>query len=176
MAWLYASSRQPPASATMSVTEVHAAGFATADMGATPPGLRERASGTLGSVKSTVGEKAHGAADAVKSGAHRASDGFSHLLETNPLAVGAIGIAVGALLGSLLPTTRKEHELLGETSDRVIGRAKELARQGMGHASSALQDVTRVPQEGSAATDSTQSPGLAAGSGGFEAQGSQRAH
>jgi Protein of unknown function (DUF3618) len=56
--------------------------------------------------------------------ARRASSGFSHLLEERPLVVGLIGVAVGALLGSVLPATRREDEWLGETRDDLARRAR----------------------------------------------------
>jgi ElaB/YqjD/DUF883 family membrane-anchored ribosome-binding protein len=47
--------------------------------------------------------------------------------------VGAVigGLAVGALLGFLLPSTRREEELLGSTGRRITGAAREAAQRGL---------------------------------------------
>lgn len=88
------------------------------------------ASESMGHLKDRAGDMTHEAMDSARERARQVNDGFQHMLEDNPLAVGAIGIAVGALLGAMLPTTRKEDELLGETSDRFTDKAKSMARQG----------------------------------------------
>ena len=46
-------------------------------------------------------------------------------MEEYPLAVGIGFAALGALIGVLLPRTRREDELLGEQSDRLIKATKE---------------------------------------------------
>lgn len=47
--------------------------------------------------------------------------------------VGAVigGLAVGALLGFLLPSTKREEELLGSTGRRITGAAREAAQRGL---------------------------------------------
>jgi hypothetical protein len=55
----------------------------------------------------------------------RARGGLVHLLEERPLLVGAIGFAIGAALGAVLPTTRREDEWLGDTRDSLKHRAHE---------------------------------------------------
>jgi Protein of unknown function (DUF3618) len=54
----------------------------------------------------------------------RAGSNVGHLIEERPLVVGLAGLAVGALLGALLPATRREDELLGETRDDLARRAR----------------------------------------------------
>jgi hypothetical protein len=41
----------------------------------------------------------------------------------------ALGVAIGAAVVAVLPSTRTENELLGETSDRVKEAAVDLAGQ-----------------------------------------------
>lgn len=60
----------------------------------------------------------------------RARDGFDYLRQEQPLALGAIGIAVGALLAITLPPTRREDELLGETRDRMATQLRQKAEEG----------------------------------------------
>lgn len=56
------------------------------------------------------------------------------VMAENPLIAGLAAIAAGAILGALIPETEKEHELMGETRDRLAGRAKEAARDGVSRA------------------------------------------
>ncbi len=56
--------------------------------------------------------------------------GATHMRDTatsNPLGLAIGGVAVGFLVGTLLPQTRVENERMGEASDRLIDAAKETA-------------------------------------------------
>ena len=57
--------------------------------------------------------------DRAKDAAHRAGD----TIDTNPLAILAGGLAVGALAGALLPRTAKEKELLAPVGRELHARA-----------------------------------------------------
>jgi ElaB/YqjD/DUF883 family membrane-anchored ribosome-binding protein len=50
-----------------------------------------------------------------------------HMLEDNPLAVGAAALAVGAVIGLLLPSTRRENEMVGPYRDQVVEKAQSVA-------------------------------------------------
>jgi hypothetical protein len=58
----------------------------------------------------------------------RARDGFSSLLEDQPLIVGALGIALGAAIGAALPSTEQEDRLLGGMRDQTVSKVKEITR------------------------------------------------
>ena len=90
--------------------------------------LRENASHKLSDTRERIGETAHHAADTVRHQADRARQGFSHMMEDNPLVIGAIAIGIGALLGAALPVTRKEDELMGETGDKLRNKAGEASQ------------------------------------------------
>lgn len=158
--WLYAGRNKQPDSGMSSRSSYGTTTTTSASMGASASldeqyGLHSQSGGMrekLGNAKSRVGESAHNAADSIRSRAHgaaesarhgatRANEGFQHLLNENPMAAGAIGIAVGALLGSLIPTTRKEDELMGQASDRVTDKAKEMARSGRDGLANAGREV-----------------------------------
>lgn len=78
---------------------------------------------------------------------YRAKDSFSQLLEEQPLVVGALGLAMGAALGAILPTTRRENELLGQTRDELLERATETAREQTEHVKQSAQRVMEVAKE-----------------------------
>lgn len=55
----------------------------------------------------------------------RAEQGFERELKANPIAFGAVAVAVGAAIGLLLPSTEAEDRLLGEKKDQLLDTAKE---------------------------------------------------
>jgi hypothetical protein len=67
----------------------------------------------------------------------RARQGFLYTLNEQPLVLGAIGLAVGAALGSALPSTTREDRLMGGTRDRLKHRAAEEGREQMHKAQAA---------------------------------------
>lgn len=50
---------------------------------------------------------------------------FQRLLDQNPLALGLAAIALGALIGALIPESRRERELLGPARDQLTGKAHD---------------------------------------------------
>lgn len=61
------------------------------------------------------------ASEAYGSAREKAAEGF----ENNPLAVLLGGIAIGAVIGALLPRTEREAKALGAVGDKVRGAANE---------------------------------------------------
>ncbi|MDH5821862.1 DUF3618 domain-containing protein [Luteimonas sp. RD2P54] len=156
--WLYANKDAPqrPPHTGPQHSGFAGAGLDGADWNADDdhPSMRERAreardgvSEKMGHAKDRASGAAHNAMDSARQRARQANDGFQHMLEDNPMAVGAMGIAVGALLGAMLPSTRKEDELLGKTSDRLTDDAKSLAKRGYDRAAEAGREVS-TPQHG----------------------------
>jgi hypothetical protein len=68
-------------------------------------------------------ETQHRTRDAVR----RLDNDISDLLRREPLVLGAVGLAIGAALGALLPETRFEKEHLGEQEDRLRKAGAEAA-------------------------------------------------
>lgn len=78
---------------------------------------------------------------------YRAKDSVSHVIDEQPLIVGALGIAIGAALGASLPSTRRENELLGETRDNLLNKVKETAlQQAEAVKQTAMQSAQRVAE------------------------------
>jgi ElaB/YqjD/DUF883 family membrane-anchored ribosome-binding protein len=102
--------------------------------------LAERASGTMTQAKEKLGSAKQQLTDTVQSARERASQlseasreqirrartSIDYMIEEQPLALGAIGLAVGAVLAAAAPRTRKEDELMGGVRDRLTDDAKEL--------------------------------------------------
>ena len=94
---------------------------------------KDAANRTAADVKETVGR----ATDSVRGGMNRtaeiaqtqarqARDTFNSLLDEQPLVLGAIGLAVGAIIGAALPSTEQEDRLVGELSDKTLNKGKEI--------------------------------------------------
>lgn len=105
-------------------------------------GLKDKAAhlkDSAGNAKQRASDAAHRASEGIRqrtdrikhstqAQARKVSDGFNYMLEEQPLALGALGIAIGALIGGSLPSTRQEDRLMGEASDRVTDKATHAAQ------------------------------------------------
>jgi hypothetical protein len=70
--------------------------------------------------------------------------GASHMRETaesNPLGLAAGGLAVGFLVGTVLPKTRVENEQVGQLSDRMIEAAKDTAGEAVERGKQVAQEA-----------------------------------
>jgi hypothetical protein len=111
-------------------------------------GLKDKASQmshsvseSLGSARARASDSKRQASERLRGGADRARGGFNHLLQEQPLALGAIGIALGALLAASVPPTRREDEALGEISDRMTDRLRHKAEEGYQKVSAKGEEV-----------------------------------
>ena len=73
----------------------------------------------------------------------RAKDRFSEVIDEQPFVLGAVGLAIGAVLGAVLPSTRRENEMMGNVRDDLLHRAKDTARE---QADTLKQSAQRVAQ------------------------------
>lgn len=105
---------------------------------------RERISGLAGRVSDRAGaaaERVQGAAHAAGAQAQRAREGFGQLFEEQPLLIGALGVALGALFGAALPASETEDRMFGQARDRALQRSKEVAAEGYAKAREFAADV-----------------------------------
>lgn len=64
-----------------------------------------------------------------KSQAIHARDSFTTMLNEQPLAVGALGVVIGAIVGAALPATQAEDRMLGNARDQALERAKRMGKE-----------------------------------------------
>ncbi|MYZ47956.1 DUF3618 domain-containing protein [Propylenella binzhouense] len=99
-------------------------------------GARSMAEGALSGGR-YAGEAAYGAYDWGSRNAAwiggRARRTFARMLDEEPLAIGALGLAVGAAIGAMLPPTEMEDEYFGETRDSWKRSAEDYAREQLDH-------------------------------------------
>jgi hypothetical protein len=117
--------------------------------------LKDKASQVKASAehaKRQAGDAAHRASESLRQGAEhvrdstrtqarKVSQGFNHMLDEQPLALGALGLALGALIGGSLPSTRAEDRVMGETSDRVTDKVKQTAERTYDKAADAGREI-----------------------------------
>ena len=115
-------------------------------------GVSDAASGAAGTAdhllhraRDTAGRAAESGSAGAGALATSARRGWSRMAEEQPLLMGALGLAIGAALGAVLPRTRTEDELMGRTSDELTERAGTMAQDGMERvAEVAGQQIGRV--------------------------------
>lgn len=55
----------------------------------------------------------------------QARDSYDYYIEENPLAVGAVAFAVGAVLGLSIPSTQYENQFAGQAREQLISKVKD---------------------------------------------------
>ena len=93
---------------------------------------------------SHLGSGVYGGASRVGSGVRRS---FSDVLENEPLVLGALGLAVGAAIGALLPRTQVEDRTFGDTSDHLRETAEEFGREKLEQGKAVAEEVYRTAKE-----------------------------
>lgn len=119
----------------------------------TATGVRDQASSLIHSagdatqrVSATLREKSNQLSYMARDKASRATESYNSLIKEQPLVLGALGIAIGALIGASLPRTQSEDQLLGETSDQVIGKIKEAGQEQLSKAQTVAKRVAETAQ------------------------------
>jgi len=125
-----------------------------------------RAGELAGQVQGQAGHLVHQAQDQVSHLAHQAQDQMGQLAQNargtarraeatigsafqeNPLAMGAVALALGTAVGLALPKTRMEDELLGEHRDGFLERAGEMAQEMVGKAQGVAEQLMTGEVEG----------------------------
>lgn len=79
--------------------------------------------------------------------AHRARHQYEHTLEENPLAIGAVALAIGAIVGLAIPTTDYENEWMGESKENLVQSVEGVARDAFSKAQQVAGEVTKTVRE-----------------------------
>jgi hypothetical protein len=72
---------------------------------------------------------------------------LSRMLEERPLVVTTVAVALGAVIASLIPESRKEHELMGEPKEKLTGKLKEQAQESFEKAKTVAKDTAEFAKE-----------------------------
>ena len=77
----------------------------------------------------------------------RARSNLTELLRAQPLALGAIGLAIGAGIAAALQSSEVESEYLGDASDAVKTKAADFAAEQATRATAVAEDVMQAVSE-----------------------------
>ena len=102
-------------------------------------GAKDAVAGSGSSMASTGGDMAHSATDTARRGAGIAKD--------NPLGLAVGAVAVGFLVGTLLPSTRIENEKLGPMADEVKDQARQIGGEAIEHGKDIAQETAQQAAE-----------------------------
>lgn len=103
----------------------------------------ESVSGAVTGAYSNAGDLAHRAYDRAGEYGTMAHEKYDEYLEENPLALGAIALAVGAAVGFAIPATRYEGQLMGEARDNLMLKAQDAAGTLVEKAKEAVSDSAK---------------------------------
>jgi ElaB/YqjD/DUF883 family membrane-anchored ribosome-binding protein len=99
-------------------------------------GIGSKAKEAASTVGGAVGTAAEGAQQVTGEVIDRAGETAQQVgwklesfMKANPLAVGAIAVGAGALVGSIVPETPKEREVLGDASRQVGSMVRDTVDQ-----------------------------------------------
>lgn len=76
--------------------------------------------------REAAGERGGEMAEALRERGMGARDSFNSLMQEQPLVVGALAVALGALLGAGMPISRREQESMGSVSEDIMHRGEEM--------------------------------------------------
>ncbi|MDY7560964.1 DUF3618 domain-containing protein [Pseudomonas sp. 10B1] len=103
--------------------------------------LTDSVTDKMSSAGHQVNMGSHDATHALHQQSENIKSGFNYLLNEQPLALAAIGIALGALAGAALPITDKENQMMGHASDSLTDKAKQMASEGYDKAAEIGKDM-----------------------------------
>jgi hypothetical protein len=121
LAWLMALGRQPAQ---------HQGAGAGSAMREGMHDLRDKATGTMQSASETA-----------KHQWERARGGLEYLVNEQPLVLGAVGLAIGAVLGAAAPRTPAEEQVMGNAARNLAEKAKDVGSQQLDKATQAARQV-----------------------------------
>ena len=170
IAWMMASANQPPPPArprgehagfsdkTADAKHRMQHGMDSAKSAASAVGDRaSRASHAVGDTVSHAGERMREQGERMRLQGQRMREGFSHMMDEQPLLVGAMGIALGAALGALLPRSEAEDRLMGDARDSAARSLKDRASEAYDEVRHTAEDVAAsVQRQGQESSQSMQ--------------------
>ena len=96
----------------------------------------------------TARERTQSAYEAARDRAADVTRQASEQISVYPVGAVIGGLAVGALLGFLMPSTRREQDLLGSTGKRITDAAREAAQRGIDAGKEQIEEIrTRAAQK-----------------------------
>lgn len=104
-------------------------------------------SGKIGDVYSSASDAASRALDSAGHYKDKAYDTYDYYIDENPLAVGAVALAVGAAVGFAIPSTRFEGRMMGGARENLLHRAQDMAGDLVDRAKHVASEAGKTVQQ-----------------------------
>ena len=114
---------------------------AASSVGDKAASLADRAGDAVSGAASGIGGSAQGAGRQAQHYGRRAENWMEQQLRSNPLAVGAVALAAGALVGLSVPETDAEHRAFGDQADQAKRQLADAAQDAAQTVKDKAQDV-----------------------------------
>jgi hypothetical protein len=106
----------------------------------------EEWSGTSSGGSGRLSNAMHSARDNAGVRAREVQDRVYSMMNEQPLVLGALAVAVGAIIGTAIPSTQYENRVLGTARDRTLTKAQELGQQQYESLKDSLQQGSQQGQ------------------------------
>lgn len=110
---------------------------------------RERVRASRNAAAEKISDKVSETMDATRSQAERVQNRVQTLIDEQPLVLGALAVAVGAVIGAVLPGTQYENRTVGEVRDRTLAKAQQVGEHQYENLRDKLEKHEDVQQAGS---------------------------
>jgi hypothetical protein len=107
-----------------------------------------QASDRVSQMRNRMSSQASHLTESARQQAERVKGGWDTMRNDHPLALGAIGLALGAVAAAMQPRTRKEDEMMGATRDRLLDDAKQVGAEKLQQAQQLAKEAVGAPQKG----------------------------
>ena len=99
---------------------------------------KETVSGVVGQAQATAAQWGSQA----QRQAQRVEQRFEDTMQENPLAIGALAVALGTAIGLAIPAPRTENEWMGQARDRLVDKAQTVAHDTIEQVQQVAQKAT----------------------------------
>ena len=118
------------------------------------PSLTDKAQDKMGQVTDKaqdmggqIQDQAQQVADQAQYQAYRARNWFERTMDENPLAIGLVAVAAGALAGMAVPETDHERMWMGPARDQLVEKAQDVAQTTADKAQRVAQQATDAAKD-----------------------------
>jgi len=118
------------------------------------PGIADRVGDVAGNVKdqaqnlaSNVRDQAEHYGDQALEQVDEARDWLQQTMYTNPMAMGAVALAIGTAVGLSLPSTPVENRVMGDARESLVEKVQETASQTFDKVQNVAKEVASTAQD-----------------------------
>jgi ElaB/YqjD/DUF883 family membrane-anchored ribosome-binding protein len=122
----------------------------------TKESTRERLSSTRSAASGRLSNVAQSARETARIRASQVHDRVYTMMDEQPLVLGALAVAVGAMIGTAIPSSQYENRILGAARDRTLSKAQQLGQEQYDTLKGSLQQQGSQGQSGTSQSGVTE--------------------